>query len=85
MYCTLKLRITNTYFGSSKCLSLNYRYQLNQRAVNVGGSKFKKFKNLLSIIQRQSTCIDTTCAIVVTYNNESIVKMEISVLSSVAD
>jgi hypothetical protein len=44
-----------------------------------------KFKTLLNIIRLKHTCIDTTCRIEVTYANESIVKIEISVLSSVTN
>jgi len=44
-----------------------------------------KFKNLFNIIRLKHTCIDTTCRIKVTYAKESIVKIEISVLSSVAN
>jgi len=44
-----------------------------------------KFKILLHIIQFKHTCIDTTCRIKVTYAKQSIVKFEISVLTSVAN
>jgi hypothetical protein len=44
-----------------------------------------KCKTLLNIIQLKPTCIGTKCRIKVTYVKESIVKIEISVLSSVAN
>lgn len=44
-----------------------------------------KFKTLLNIIQLKHTCIDSTCRIKVTYAKESIIKIEMSVLSSVVN
>jgi len=44
-----------------------------------------KFKNLLNMMLLKHKCIDTACSIIVTYAKESIVKIEISVLSSVAN